>query len=196
MVRDPAETKRKILHAATAEFTERGLAGTRMEAIAARAGVNKERVYSNYGTKEHLFAVVLGDELERIASAVPIDTIGADGVGEFAARCFDYHLDHPELVRLLHWEALERTEEIADEAIRTQHYQRKVAAFRRAQAAGILDDGIDAADMVFMVLALSAWWAAVPQVAHMVGGPSSDSSARQRRRTSVANAARKMCAAP
>jgi AcrR family transcriptional regulator len=195
MARNPTETKRKILDAATEEFTRFGLAGTRMEAIAARGGVNKERVYNYYGTKQDLFSAVLGQELERIALAVPIDTVGADGIAEFAARCFDYHLEHPELVRLLHWEALERPGEIADEATRTGHYQQKVDAFRRAQDEGVLDPRIAASDMVFMVLALAAWWAAAPQVAFMVTGTLQGSANRERQRASVAAAARKMCAA-
>lgn len=196
MARDPVETKRRILRAAIDEFTERGLAGTRMESIAARAAVNKERVYNYFGTKERLFGEVLGEQLERIAAAVPIDAIGVDGVGEFAARCFDYHLENPSLVRLLHWEALERSGEIADEATRTEHYQRKVAAFRSAQRDGLIDASIDAADLVFMVLALAAWWAAAPQVARMVTGAADEQGARARRRASVAEAARRMCARP
>lgn len=195
MVRNPTETKRKILDAATDEFTERGLAGTRMEAVAARAGVNKERVYNYFVTKPKLFTAVLAEQLEQIAIAVPIDTVGDDGVAEFAARCFDYHLEHPALVRLLHWEALERPTDIADEATRTEHYQQKVTAFRRAQDEGILDPAIPANDMVFMVLALAAWWAAAPQVAHMVTGAADEPGTRSRRRASVAEAARKMCSA-
>jgi len=190
------ETKRKILDAATSEFTAHGLAGTRMEAVAARAAVNKERVYNYFGTKEDLFSSVLAEQLERIAVAVPIDDVEVDSVGEFATKCFDYHLDHPELVRLLHWEALERQGIIADQQVRTQHYQDKVRAFQRAQKRGILDPSIPAGDMVFMVLALAAWWVSAPQVALMVTGGGPDADARKDRRASVAEAARKMCAAP
>lgn len=196
MPRNPTETKRKILEAATDEFTERGLSGTRMEAVAARAGVNKERVYNYFGTKEQLFAAVLGTELEAIAMAVPIDTVGADGISEFAAQCFDYHIQHPALVRLLHWEALEGPVDIVDEARRTEHYQQKVNAFRRAQEDGLLTPTIPAADMVFMVLALAAWWAAVPQVVRMVTGATDCTAAHDRRRASVAAAARNMCSIP
>ncbi|MEV4350006.1 TetR family transcriptional regulator [Actinoplanes sp. NPDC049596] len=194
MARNPQETQRKILEAATGEFAARGLAGTRMEAIAARAGVNKERAYNYFGGKEQLFTAVLAEELERIAAAVPIDAIGVDGIGEFAARCFDYHLDHPVLVRLLHWEALELDGDIVDEVGRTEHYQRKVAAIADAQRAGEVTGDIPAAELLFLVLAMAAWWAAVPQVARMVAGAAASPDDRARRRDAVAAAARKVSA--
>ena len=46
MAWDTEGTKRKIKDAATAEFTRHGPAGTTIERIAKRAGVNKERVYN------------------------------------------------------------------------------------------------------------------------------------------------------
>jgi mannose-6-phosphate isomerase class I len=52
--------------------------------------------------------------------------------------CFDYHCDHPELVRLLHWEALELSDQprAPDEDGCTVEYRQKVAAFEVAQTAG------------------------------------------------------------
>jgi AcrR family transcriptional regulator len=183
-----AQTQAKLKAAAVAEFAERGLAGTRVEHIAQRAGVNKERIYKYFGSKEELFALVLSEELARIAAAVPALGPSGDDVGDYAGRCFDYHSEHPELVRLLHWEALELggAGMVPDEATRAREYAEKVVAFSAAQEAGHVVGDIDARDLLFAVMAMAAWWSAVPQVARMITG--ADDSApgeRARRRASV-----------
>src|SRR5579862_507626 len=59
----PAE----ILEAALASFKERGFAATRLEDVAARAGVTKGTIYLYYPSKEELFkAVVRGELLPNI----------------------------------------------------------------------------------------------------------------------------------
>jgi AcrR family transcriptional regulator len=55
----PAE----ILAAALACFTERGFAATRLEDVAARAGVTKGTIYLYYSSKEELFKAVVRGEL-------------------------------------------------------------------------------------------------------------------------------------
>src|SRR5215831_7404301 len=66
----PAE----ILEAALACFRERGFAATRLEDVAARAGVTKGTIYLYYPSKEELFkAVVRGEllpNLERLEAAL------------------------------------------------------------------------------------------------------------------------------
>ncbi|PWE57353.1 TetR/AcrR family transcriptional regulator [Metarhizobium album] len=51
----PEQRKREILDAAFAVFTERGFAATRIEDIAARAGIAKGTVYLHFADKEALF---------------------------------------------------------------------------------------------------------------------------------------------
>jgi AcrR family transcriptional regulator len=183
-----AQTKAKLKAAAVAEFAERGLAGTRIEHIAQRAGVNKERIYNYFGSKQELFALVLSEELARIAAAVPMLGPNGNDIGEYAGRCFDYHSEHPELVRLLHWEALELggAGQVPDEGTRAGEYGEKVAAFSAAQQAGHVVGDIDARDLLFAVMAMAAWWSAVPQVARMItGAHESVPGERARRRASV-----------
>ena len=55
------ETRRRLKEAAVVEFAASGLAGTRMEKIAERAGINKERLYRYFGDKDQLFATVLAN---------------------------------------------------------------------------------------------------------------------------------------
>ena len=119
---------------------------------------------------------------------------GLADIGEFAGRTFDYHADHPELARLLQWEGLAGGP-AADEINRTEHYQQKVKVFAAAQRDGVLDDGLDPAYVVFMLIALAAWWSSVPQLAWMLTGADPDDPAeRARRRAFVVHAAQRLAA--
>lgn len=181
MAWNTAETKRKLKDAAVAEFAAHGVGGTTMERIARRAGVNKERLYTYFGNKAQLFATVLADELNKVAAAVPLNTLdGPEAVGEYAAGVYDYHCEHPELTRLLLWEGLLDVPRVPDEESRTDYYRAKVSAFAQAQQAGLISDHLPAADLAFLVLALAGWWHAVPQMARMMhaDAPSTAESAR------------------
>lgn len=59
-----ADTRAKILDAAVQEFSANGLAGARMDQIAAVAGVNKALLYYHFDSKENLY----GAALEMIAT--------------------------------------------------------------------------------------------------------------------------------
>jgi AcrR family transcriptional regulator len=192
MAWDTEGTRRRLLEAATVEFAERGPDGTTMARIANRAGLNKERLYKYFGDKQTLFQTVLSGELEKLAAAVGPPVGGFEGIGEFAGRTFDYHGEHPELVRLLLWEGLAGGP-IADEADRAAHYRSKAAAYAKAQRDGVLDDDIAPDHLVFLIIALAAWWSSVPQLAGMLTGASADDEAEKaRRRATVVTAARRL----
>jgi AcrR family transcriptional regulator len=194
MAWDTEGTRRRLKDAATIEFAERGPDGTTMARIAERAGINKERLYKYFGDKRALFETVLADELDKLAAAVSLAPSGLADIGEFAGRTFDYHADHPELARLLQWEGLAGGPP-ADEINRTAHYQQKVKVFAAAQRGGVLDDGLDPAYLVFMLIALAAWWFCVPQLAWMMtGADPADPAERARRRAFVVHAAQRLAA--
>lgn len=191
MAWDTEGTRRRLLEAATVEFAERGPDGTTMARIAVRAGINKERLYKYFGDKHALFQTVLSAELEKLAASVG-QPGGFEEIGEFAGRTFDYHSAHPELVRLLLWEGLAGGP-IADVANRTAHYRFKSAAYAEAQRNGVLDDDLDPDHLVFLIIALAAWWCSVPQLAGMLTGARGDDAAENaRRRGTVVRAAQRL----
>src|SRR3954453_3066856 len=118
MAGDTEGTKRKILDAAACEFARSGPDGTTIEAIAKLAGVNKERVYNYFGGKPGLFAHVLRDQLAAAAVNVPVESFTSADVGAYAGLLYDYHREHPELARLLQWEALAFPSEVPEEHLR------------------------------------------------------------------------------
>jgi AcrR family transcriptional regulator len=62
--------KKKILQAAAAEFEEKGYTGSRVDAIARRAGVNKALLYYHLGDKETLYSEVILSNLRRAEAAL------------------------------------------------------------------------------------------------------------------------------
>src|ERR1700722_15651307 len=184
MAWDTEGTRRRLLEAARIEFAERGPDGTTMARIAERAGLNKERLYKYFGDKQALFERVLSGELEKLAAAVQPLAGGLEDIGEFAGRTFDYHAAHPQLVRLLLWEGL------AGGAARPAHYRDKAGAYAAAQRAGILDEDLDPDHLVFLIIALAAWWFSVPQLAFMLTGEQNAGEQARRRGPAAAGAER------
>ncbi|GJH13704.1 hypothetical protein CBA19CS11_32720 [Caballeronia novacaledonica] len=66
--RDPEGTRRRILAAATEQFTSHGLAGARVDAIARAADTNERMLYYYYGSKEGLYVAVLEEMYADYAS--------------------------------------------------------------------------------------------------------------------------------
>lgn len=66
-VRKPAAERRaEIINAADTEFAATGLAGTRLEAIAARVGISHPRIVQMFGSKHELFLEVVHAAFDRI----------------------------------------------------------------------------------------------------------------------------------
>lgn len=192
MAWDTEGTRRRLKEAATVEFAERGPDGTTVDRIAERAGINKERLYKYFGDKQALFHTVLSGELEELAAAVLRSAGGFEEIGEFAGRTFDYHAAHPQLARLLLWEALAGGP-VTDEVNRTAHYRQKAQAYADAQRDEVLDDDLDPAHLVFLIIGLAAWWYCVPQLARMLSDADDDDPVEHaRRRATVVRAAQRL----
>ena len=75
--RDP-ERVRRILEAAQRHFNEHGLERASVDAIAADAGVSKMTVYSNFGSKEGLFQVVVRDRTATVVAGAGAGALDPD----------------------------------------------------------------------------------------------------------------------
>jgi AcrR family transcriptional regulator len=151
-IRDAEATKRRILEAATAEFATHGIAGARVDRIAAAADANKSLIYTYFGNKDALFDAVFE---AMVATTVEEVTIDADDLPGFAARVFDHRLEHPEMIRLVAWDRLERGGAgVAGKAVQAAH-DTKVKAISRAQREGKITSTLGAAALMEFVLAVS-----------------------------------------
>lgn len=176
-------TRSRIYQAALREFAQYGVAGARVERIAQAARANKQAIYLYFGDKEHLFATVLERSLGELAEAVPVE---ANDVAGYVDRLFGYHLKHPEVLRLLMWEALEFTDhEVPDEATRARHYGFKAAAIG-AELPSEAVGGLDGRSLLLILTGLVGWPLVVPQVRRMIMGDGQDSMQQMRAATAEA----------
>src|SRR6476660_10217839 len=103
--RDPVATRKKLLTAARREFASSGLAGARVDEIAARAGVNKQLVYHYFGDKDALYLAVLEWVYEEIRTqerklnleGLPPET----EIRKLIESSFDHLAAHPDFIVLL-----------------------------------------------------------------------------------------------
>ena len=65
-----AERREQLIEVARGLFADRGIDGTSVEEIAARAGVSKPVVYEHFGGKEGLYAVVVDREVRELHGAI------------------------------------------------------------------------------------------------------------------------------
>lgn len=103
---NPAQTQATILDAAEDEFAEHGFHGTRMVAIAERAGVTHGLLHYYFDSKDRLYEEVVGrlfrrhlrlfEELSSEETAV--------SARDAVLRSFDLFWEHPNQVRIMLWE--------------------------------------------------------------------------------------------
>jgi TetR/AcrR family transcriptional regulator len=108
--RQPEASRDAILKAALAEFAQEGLAGARVDAIAASAGVNKALLYYYFHDKESLYGAVLDRFFIRLTERVMGELDGAAQLGErllrYTCAHFDCVAESPHYARLFQGELM------------------------------------------------------------------------------------------
>ncbi|MGW0802305.1 TetR family transcriptional regulator [Nonomuraea sp. NPDC002799] len=184
MTYDADATRQRIFDAATAEFAEHGLAGARIDRIAAAAQANKQAIYLYFGGKEKLFGVVVRAKVDEICHTVSLDP---RALPESVGRLFDWYHEHPELIRLLLWEALEVGDgQVEGEEEREESYRGHVDGLMGAG----LPEQATAQDWLFTILGLVAWNFSVPQLRRLILDEPDPERAVARRRAAVMDLAR------
>ena len=179
--RDPERTRERIVAAAIQEFSAKGLAGARVDEIAARAGVNKRMLYHYFGNKDELFRAILEYESEQRARCM---ARAPQPLAENLPFYYDFFCGDVDNARLLEWEALEGGDApaIAEEE-RRRMLAIVVERFGDAQAHGQLADDLDP-DLAFLAtMALTTFPLAFPQLTRFVTGRTPTDAEFQRRWT-------------
>lgn len=76
----------------------------------------------------------------------------------YTARLFDYHFDHPDLLRLVTWERLEGRTTPATQAQRTTSYRRRTDAIKSAQQEGKVSTAVSAPHLLDIIESLAVGW--------------------------------------
>ncbi|GAA2171042.1 TetR family transcriptional regulator [Agrococcus versicolor] len=150
------DTRRRILDAATDEFAEHGIAGARVDRIAARSGMSKPMLYAYFGAKDRLFDAVFDDHVLGNGDRVPFT---ADDLPGYAARLYDDYVADPALMRLIMWKRLEREPHGFLYEGRESTDDDHVRAIAEQQRLGTVRDDVEAADAWALLLATAATWA-------------------------------------
>jgi AcrR family transcriptional regulator len=159
MTRDAEATRRRLLRAATEEFAAYGIAGARVDRIAAAAQSNKAQIYHYFGSKDGLFDAVFDAMCRETVDAVPID---AADLPEYAGRLFDSYERRPWVQRLATWYRLESN-------------AAKIEAVAAAQRDGLLPTRFSAEELLGLVLHLSGFWSAsTPEFDARLAGEGAD----------------------
>lgn len=166
--RNPDRTRARILAAALAEFSAKGQAGARVDAIADRAGSNKRMLYHYFGDKEGLFRAVLRAKIaERRAM---FEGAPGDPTENLAFR-FEMMCRDPDWIRLLGWEALQNTTgRVEEEKLRREGTRHALERLRREQTAGRLTGEYDRAHLLLAKIALSMFPVAFPHMTRLITG--------------------------
>lgn len=160
---DPERTREAILQAALAEFGEKGLAGARIDAIAAATHTSKRMIYYYFGSKDGLYLAALEQSYAGVRDrelSLQLDDIDP----ETALRClvtvmFDHHLANESYIRIVMSENINRGRYLA-QSTRIQELNRPAITllrklYDRGVADGAFRPGLDATDIHASISALS-----------------------------------------
>ena len=161
--RDPESTRRALLDAAIGEFATKGLAGARVDEIAARAEVNKQLVYHHFGTKEDLYTAALEAVYAAIRAKEQALHLGGlpprEAMERLVGFSFDYLHAHPEFVALLNDENQHGGRHVRSSARLQEMHSPLVGMVEetlgRGAREGLFRDDLDAIDLYITIAGIS-----------------------------------------
>jgi AcrR family transcriptional regulator len=164
--RDPDGTRTRILEAARHEFAANGYAGARIDRISRRAKTFDRMLYYHFGNKEALFRLVLerayedlwaAEETLALAGAEPVE-----GLRQLIAFTWNYYYEHPEFIRLLNSENLQRGRNLRKSArvgkLSSPFIRILADLLRRGAGAGVFRGGVDPVKLYITIASLGYFY--------------------------------------
>ena len=160
---DPERTMAGIMEVATREFSEKGLAGARIDEIAAATKTSKRMIYYYFGSKEGLYVAVLEESYRRmrtIESELHLEDLPPeDALRRLVGFTFDHHHSNEGYIRLVMAENMERGQYLAQSKIIQKLNVPAIEAIRklyeRGVAQGIFRSQLDPVDIHASISALT-----------------------------------------
>ena len=156
----------RILEAAKQEFATHGLAGARVDRIAANAGANKRMLYYHVGNKEDLYLAVLEGAYEKIrAEERTLDLEHLDppkAIERLIDFTWNYFLRNPEFLALLNTENLARARHLKRstkvKSLHSPFVEMIGAVVRRGVDTGDFQVPVDPVQLYISIAALSFFY--------------------------------------
>ncbi|MBC5782932.1 TetR family transcriptional regulator [Ramlibacter sp. USB13] len=160
---DPERTRANILEVAAAEFGEKGLAGARIDEIAALTQTSKRMIYYYFGSKEGLYLAVLEEsyrKVREIEAELHLEDLEPEqALRRLVAFTFDHHLSHENYIRLVMTENINRGQYIGQSKRIQELNVTAIASIRqlyeRGVKSGVFRPGLDPVDIHASISALS-----------------------------------------
>ncbi len=194
---DPEGLKKRILAGALVTFAEFGLQGARMEQIAGQAQTTKRMVVYHFSNKENLYMAVL----ERVYQAVRQHETSLNlsdmppllAMQKLAEASFDYHISHPDFMRLVCSENLMRGRYISQSSRIKDLNQSALSVLDnillRGKAAGIFNQRVDTVDVHRLISSICTHNVSNRYTFHtLFGGEESEQESTARNRQLVVDA--------
>jgi len=159
---DPQRTMDNIIEVATREFAEKGLAGGRIDEIAALTNTSKRMIYYHFGSKEGLYVAVLEAAYRRIReieAGLSLEDLEPEAaLAKLVGFTYDYQLANPDFIRLVMSENIQKGEFLAQSATIQQLNVPVITAVKsvydRGVKAGVFRRGLDAVELHMAISAL------------------------------------------
>lgn len=160
--RDSDATRAKILQAALAQFSEKGLSAASTDDIAARCKVNKRMIYYYFGSKEGLYLAALESVFENlVALEKTIEVEHLDPPKAIAAMInlkIDYYLNNPHFVSFITMENFYKARYLRTskklELFKTPLTQVIARILKRGERSGQFRKNIEAVDFYVLLSGL------------------------------------------
>jgi AcrR family transcriptional regulator len=142
---DPARTTAEILDVATREFAAKGLAGARIDEIAAATRTSKRMIYYYFGSKDGLYLAVLEDAYRRMRSIeaeLHLDDLEPmEALRRLVGFTYDHHRDNENFIRLVMSENVQQGHYLAQSPRIHELNVTAISALERLLARGV-DSGV------------------------------------------------------
>ncbi len=162
---DPARTMAEILEVATHEFADKGLAGARIDEIAAATRTSKRMIYYYFGSKDGLYLAVLEEAYRRMRSIeadLHLDDLApVEALRRLVEFTYDHHQGNEDFIRLVMNENIHRADYLRQSKGIRQLNVKAIDSIRelyeRGVAQGLFRAGLDPVDIHAAISALTVF---------------------------------------
>lgn len=162
---DPARTMAEILEVATHEFADKGLAGARIDEIAAATRTSKRMIYYYFGSKDGLYLAVLEEAYGRMrrieADLHLIDMEPMQALRRLVEFTYDHHQGNEDFIRLVMNENMQRANYLRQSKGIRQLNVKVIDSIRelydRGVSQGVFRPGLDPVDIHAAISALTVF---------------------------------------